>query len=418
MKNLFFLLLITIPLYTYPQANLKIKPQKQNAFTWGYQDLLGEWIISPQFSQAENFTKDDIAIVGIINVGIKQHSIIGSILSSNNINKALYPEEYGFIDLNGQILIKYRRGASQKQIENKYNKAVKIVLKKKQAGAYNNIYSRLAIADSIIDIQIQKQKKQRDSIIKAQHLLKKRIDSITTAKRILRERDSLAKVKRITDSLNLIRIQKKEEDSLAFIRHIADSLWLVKTHKIHANVSGRGLSLHKIKISGDGLLLRKNDVNQIYSISRDAFNHYYISYDGEIKMQGILDVKKVIYESDWSLLSDELFNNVEIAKVSVEITRGAITKKFGAFSFLVKLNIEDLNITSKDEEANSMVLNAISQLEAYISSFIKHYQSYAYYIEPLFGGRESIIVNIADKKGNGAPIEDAKRICIETKQKF
>ena len=211
MKNLFFLLLITIPLYTYPQANLKIKPQKQNAFTWGYQDLLGEWIISPQFSQAENFTKDDIAIVGIINVGIKQHSIIGSILSSNNINKALYPEEYGFIDLNGQILIKYRRGASQKQIENKYNKAVKIVLKKKQAGAYNNIYSRLAIADSIIDIQIQKQKKQRDSIIKAQHLLKKRIDSITTAKRILRERDSLAKVKRITDSLNLIRIQKKKK---------------------------------------------------------------------------------------------------------------------------------------------------------------------------------------------------------------
>lgn len=223
-------------------------------------------------------------------------------------------------------------------------------------------------------------------------------------------------MKRITDSLNLIRRQK--EDSMAFIRHITDSLWLVKTHKIHANVSGRGLSLHKIKISGDGLLLRKNDVNQIYSISRDAFNHYYISYDGEIKMQGILDVKKVIYESDWSLLSDELFNNVEIAKVSVEITRGAITKKFGAFSFLVKLNIEDLNITSKDEEANSMVLNAISQLEAYISSFIKHYQSYAYYIEPLFGGRESIIVNIADKKGNGAPIEDAKRICIETKQKF
>lgn len=415
MKNLFFLLLlVTIPLYTYPQANLKIKPKKQNAFTWGYQDLLGKWIILPQFSQAENFTKDDIATVGIINVDIKQHSIIGPIMSSNDINKALYPEEYGFIDLNGQILTKYKRGSSQKQIENKYNKAVKIVLKKKQSGAYNNIYSRLIIADSIINIQ--KQKKQRDSIIKAQLSLKKHIDSITTAKRILRERDSLTKVKRITDSLNLIRRQK--EDSMAFIRHITDSLWLVKTHKIHANVSGRGLSLHKIKISGDGLLLRKNDVNQIYSISRDAFNHYYISYDGEIKMQGILDVKKVIYESDWSLLSDELFNNVEIAKVSVEITRGAITKKFGAFSFLVKLNIEDLNITSKDEEANSMVLNAISQLEAYISSFIKHYQSYAYYIEPLFGGRESIIVNIADKKGNGAPIEDAKRICIETKQKF
>ena len=130
MKNLFFLLLITIPLYTYPQANLKIKPQKQNAFTWGYQDLLGEWIISPQFSQAENFTKDDIAIVGIINVGIKQHSIIGSILSSNNINKALYPEEYGFIDLNGQILIKYRRGASQKQIENKYNHHSSLPLQK------------------------------------------------------------------------------------------------------------------------------------------------------------------------------------------------------------------------------------------------------------------------------------------------
>lgn len=415
MKNLFFLLLlVTIPLYTYPQANLKIKPKKQNAFTWGYQDLLGKWIILPQFSQAENFTKDDIATVGIINVDIKQHSIIGPIMSSNDINKALYPEEYGFIDLNGQILTKYKRGSSQKQIENKYNKAVKIVLKKKQSGAYNNIYSRLIIADSIINIK--KQKKQRDSIIKAQLSLKKHIDSITTAKRILRERDSLTKVKRITDSLNLIRRQK--EDSMAFIRHITDSLWLVKTHKIHANVSGRGLSLHKIKISGDGLLLRKNDVNQIYSISRDAFNHYYISYDGEIKMQGILDVKKVIYESDWSLLSDELFNNVEIAKVSVEITRGAITKKFGAFSFLVKLNIEDLNITSKDEEANSMVLNAISQLEAYISSFIKHYQSYAYYIEPLFGGRESIIVNIADKKGNGAPIEDAKRICIETKQKF
>lgn len=159
MKNLFFLLLlVTIPLYTYPQANLKIKPKKQNAFTWGYQDLLGKWIILPQFSQAENFTKDDIATVGIINVDIKQHSIIGPIMSSNDINKALYPEEYGFIDLNGQILTKYKRGSSQKQIENKYNKAVKIVLKKKQSGAYNNIYSRLIIADSIINIQKQKNK--------------------------------------------------------------------------------------------------------------------------------------------------------------------------------------------------------------------------------------------------------------------
>ena len=56
--------------------------------------------------------------------------------------------------------------------------------------------------------------------------------------------------------------------------------------------------------------------------------------------------------------------------------------------------------------------------ERFISSFINHYQNSAYFVEPLFqvkvGGREGITIGIIDKQGNGASLEDAKRICNES----
>lgn len=151
MKRLLLLfLLVVVPLYTYSQNSVKIKPAKLNAFMWGYQDLLGEWIIPPQFIKAECFTEDWIAVVGIADFEIKQHPVIGATMSTNDINKALYPKEFGLIDLNGDVLVKYKYNAAQKQKDDKYTKALKTVSKRRRAGAYDTVYARLARIDADI----------------------------------------------------------------------------------------------------------------------------------------------------------------------------------------------------------------------------------------------------------------------------
>lgn len=177
-------LLVVVPFYTYSQDAPKIKPAKLNLFTWGYQDLLGKWVISPQFSKADAFTKDDIAVVGIADFEIKQHAVIGATISTSEINKALYPKEFGLIDLNGDILVKYKYDATQKQKDDKYAKALKTVSKRRQAGAYDDIYARLDKIDADVFSQQQREQVRKDSILMAQELLKKRADSIATAKRV------------------------------------------------------------------------------------------------------------------------------------------------------------------------------------------------------------------------------------------
>lgn len=380
---LLLLLLVVVPSYAYSQNATKIKPVKLNAFTWGYQDLLGEWIISPQFSKADSFTNDDIAIVGIADFEIKQNSVIGATMSTSDINKALYPKEFGLIDLNGDILVKYKYDATQKQKDDKYAKALKAVSKRRQAGVYDDIYARLAQIDADILAHQQREQARKDSILMAQELLKKRADSIATAKRV------------------------------------ADSLNLAKEREIIARISsGNGLSLSKVKVTGHGMLLSKDETWQEYTVRMDDFNRICVTYEGTTRLRGELDVLKTIYESDWSLLSDNLFQSIEISKMTVEILQGAYTKKFGAFSFLVTINFNDFNSIYTDEEANLTVSYAISQVERFISSFMNHYQNSAYIVEPLFqvkvGGREGITVGIVDKQGNGASLEDAKRICNES----
>ena len=182
--------------------------------------------------------------------------------------------------------------------------------------------------------------------------------------------------------------------------------------------SGNGLSLSKVKVTGHGMLLSKDETWREYTIRMDDFNRIRVTYEGTARLRGELDVLKTIYDSDWNLLSDNLFQSIEISKMTLEISQGAYTKKFGAFSFLVTINLNDFNSIYTDEEANLTVSYAISQVERFISSFMNHYQNSAYIVEPLFqvkvGGREGITVGIVDKQGNGASLEDAKRICNES----
>lgn len=228
---------------------------------------------------------------------------------------------------------------------------------------------------------------------------------------VQRRADSITAAKRVADSIVLAK------------KRIADSLRLVKEREIMARVdSGGRLSRQKVSVTGHGLLLSKDETWKHYTIRMDDFNRIFTTYNGQSRYKGEIDALKVIYESEWELLSDNLFHSIEVVKATAEISQGARTKKFGVFSFLFTLNLDDLDATYTDEEANFTVLIAISQIDKFIDSFIRHYQTSAYFVEPLFqiklGGREGITVGIVDKQGNGASIEDVKHICNEAKRKI
>lgn len=137
---------------------------------------------------------------------------------------------------------------------------------------------------------------------------------------------------------------KRQADSSATAKRIADSISLAKEREIIARISsGKGLSLSKVKVTGHGMLLSKDETWQEYTIRMDDFNRIRVTYEGTVKLQGELDVLKTIYESDWNLLSDNLFQSIEISKMTLEVSQGAYTKKFSSFSFLITVDINDFN---------------------------------------------------------------------------
>lgn len=351
----------------YSQIKTKILPAHFGATSstshhtnakWGYKDLLGNWIIKPQYNKANKFNKDGIA----------------EVILENNTNTTLFINDttklIGLIDLKGNILASYKSSSSQKRRDKKYGQALEIVSDQRANGMYNDIFTRIVRTDSILE-----------------------------AKELLR----------------------RQADSIAAVRRIADSIYAAKEREIITRISsGKGLSLSKVKVTGHGGLLSKDETWHDYTIRMDDFNRIYVTYEGSTKFHNELDVLKTIYESDWNLLPDNLFQSVEIRKLTVQISQGYYTKKFGAFSFLLTLNIDNFHKVYTDKEVNIIVSYAVSQVEKFISSFIIHYQNSAYSVEPLLqtsvGSREGIIVRIVDKKGDGELLEDAKRICKGTQR--
>lgn len=383
----------TLPNPLYSQSETKIVPAHSGAadstlpyplVKWGYKDLQGKWLITPQYGKANSFNKDGIAEVILEEQKSNSHSVLNAIPLIGALIKPTQTHGpaslIGLIDLNGNILASYKSSISKKRKDKKYKQALKIVSERRADGIYDDVFTRFARIDADIFAQQQREQARKDSILMAQELLKKRTDSITIAKRV------------------------------------ADSLSLAKEREIIARISsGNGLSLSKVKVTGHGMLLSKDETWREYTIRMDDFNRIRVAYEGTARLRGELDVLKTIYDSDWNLLSDNLFQSIEISKMTLEISQGAYTKKFGTFSFLVTINLNDFNSIYTDEEANLTVSYAISQVERFISSFMNHYQNSAYIVEPLFqvkvGGREGITVGIVDKQGNGASLEDAKRIC-------
>ena len=366
---------------------------------WGYKDLQDNWIITPQYRKVNNFNKDGIAEVILEEQESNTHSVLNAIpligpfatlLINAHTNTDSTITLIGLIDINGNILTSYKSSISQKREDKKYKRALEIVSERRANGIYDDIFTRFAEIDAEIFAQQQREQARQDSVLAAQ----RRADSIATAKRV-------------ADSIALAE------------KRFADSLNIAKERKIIAKYSsGNGLSLSKVKVTGHGMLLSKDKTWREYTVRMDDFNRICVTYEGTARLRGELDVLKTIYESDWSLLPDNLFQSIQISKCTLEISRGAYTKKFGIFSFLVTVNLNDFNNIYTDEEANLTVSYAISQVERFISSFMNHYQSSAYIVEPLYqfkvGGREGITVGIVDKQGNGASLEDVKRICNET----
>lgn len=398
MKKLFLLfLLAVVPSYTYSQNTVKIIPVQRSVISkWGYEDLRGEWIIPPQFSMAYKFNIDGIAEVIVEEKKRNTNTFLNSLVRAYVATPSSHSQQTqrNLIDVNGDVLVKNYNKHS------KYRKALKIVTKRKMQGLYDDVYIRLAQIDADILAQQQKEQARQDSILMAERLLKMRADSIATAKRIA---DSIA-------------LEKKR---------VADSLQLAKEREIIERIaSGPKLSLKKVKVTGHGLLLSKDKTWREYTIRMDDFNRILVTYEGDTRVRGELDVLKAIYESDWGLLSDDLFHNVEVVKTTVGISQGARTKKFGVFSFLFTLNLDDLDMVYTDEETLLIVQNSISQIERYVTSFIKHYQEAAYFVEPLLqmhpNDRSSISVGVVEKQGNreAFEIEAAKRMCAKAKRKF
>lgn len=351
-----------------------------NLVKCGYKDLKGDWIIMPQYGKANKFNKDGIAEVILEEKAPSAVPIIGGLI---DLFTTQTEGKVGLIDLNGSILAYYNPSISQKRKDKKYKQALEIVSERRNDGEYDVVLTRLARIDADIFAQQQREQARKDSILRVQELLRRRADSIATAKRV------------------------------------ADSIVLAKERKIIAKISsGNGLSLSKVKVTGHGMLLSKDKTLREYTIRMDDFDRIRITYEGTTRLRAELDVLKTIYESDWSLLPDNLFQSIEISKMTLEISQGFYTKKFGVFSFRVTVNLDDFNSIYTDEEANITFSYAISQMEKFISSFMNRYQGSAYIVEPLFqvkvGGREGITVDMVDKQGNGALLEDAKRICNES----
>jgi hypothetical protein len=179
-----------------------------------------------------------------------------------------------------------------------------------------------------------------------------------------------------------------------------------------SNNTAQGISQKKIEITGEGLLLKKDKDYSTYSITQEEYNRYLITYDGDIGIHDILDVKKVIYNSDLDLLSDNLFYSIEISKLSATATRNGKVQRYGSFVFHIKVNIKNLNDTYTDKKTLNTLLLAITQVNEYIVSFEKFYQSKAYLIEPLLPSK----VYIQDIEGRGASIDDVKAECDYAKK--
>lgn len=392
MKQIIFLFfLIVMPNSLYSQSEMKIVPAQQippyPLGKWGYKDLQGNWIIPPQYSKANSFNKDGIAEVILEKQKSNTYSVLRAVPLIGPFIKLTQTHgttsRIGLIDLNGNMLVSYKSYIPQKRKDKKYKRALKIVSERRANGIYDSIFTRFAQIDAYIFAQQQQREQARkDSIQMVQKLLNERADSIAAAKRV-------------------------------------DSLRLAKEREIIARISsGKGLSLGKVKVTGHGMLLSKNETWQEYTVRMDDFNRIRVTYEGTARLRGELDVLKTIYESNWNLLSDNLFQSIEISKMTLKISQSAYTKNFSAFSFLVTIDLDDFNSIYTNEEANLTVSYAISQVERFISSFIDHYQNSAYFVEPLFQikvkGREGITIDIVDKQGNRASLEDAKRICNES----
>ena len=285
----------TLPNSLYSQSETKIIPAPSGAtdstlpyplVKWGYKDLQGNWLITPQYGKANSFNKDGIAEVILEEQKSNTHSVLSAVPLIGALIKPTQTHGtaslIGLIDLNGNILASYKSSISEKRKDKKYKQALKTVSERRADGIYDDVFTRFARIDADIFAQQQRERALRqreqarkDSILMAQELLKKRADSIATAKRV------------------------------------ADSLSLAKEREIIARISsGNGLSLSKVKVTGHGMLLSKDETWREYTIRMDDFNRIRVTYEGTARLRGELDVLKTIYDSDWNLLSDNLFQSI------------------------------------------------------------------------------------------------------------
>ena len=234
--------------------------------------------------------------------------------------------------------------------------------------------------------------------------------------------DSMAVVRKLEqrqkDSINLAEITaRRVKDSLIMVaqRYRADSIAKVSEDELAQNKKANKISLKKIEITGDGLLLEKGESHRLYSITQDQYNRYTLADKGSIGMRSILDVKKVIHDSELELLSDSLFHNIEINKVSIRISsNGRGVQRFGSLIFYITANINDISEIYENKNVLNLLLKAVSQVDDYIPSTERLYRERAYHVEPL--APNGFQVYIMDKKGTGASIGDIKFNCNKAKK--
>jgi hypothetical protein len=241
-----------------PKEKERSHPQRNEKF--GYVDILDYWLIEPQFTFAYGFDDNGIALVSgyfdapkNINPAriLGQVSSIATIMSGTAIPIEKRPKassEYlwCFIDLNGDILVKYplavsRQLSSQYSIrhvmpnvseevknttsvvpsgDKYYKRALKEVDKRNSAGAYDNFYTKIALIDHRADLintakvlRAQIEKARQDSILIAETAAKRIRDSLIIVERF--RTDSIAKVnaeKRLIAQIKADSVAKIEDE--------------------------------------------------------------------------------------------------------------------------------------------------------------------------------------------------------------
>lgn len=131
---------------------------------------------------------------------------------------------------------------------------------------------------------------------------------------------------------------------------------------------------------GVNLFMTNKQKHNVYSIGQTYMGVYNIRSEGAINYNGVLDVKKITFESGLEQLDDKYFGSLCINKSGGDVRTRGVTYNIASVEILFGLN--DIVFDKIDNEEQLYVIERIiDQANEYIVSFKNNYRGAAHLIE-------------------------------------